>query len=251
MSTISVFLLTSWISMYSAMNVNNGICSRCGRGCAEMTICVPTWTTEKRMCTFTEYRNEEKERVCTTYRKVPVEAEGVIKTTVYVPKEVETPREVEISTPVSKIVEQKYTIQVPVKETVTKTRTVTKCMPVTETRTVCVCGVEKQIEVTCNRDVCVEENYECEVDMCAEVERTRQVQVWETKKEKKVVIDRCKTLVPEVRVKKVPVTICEEVAEQHVEKYMACVPYEVQREVDVPVCKMETRTIFAPCKCCQ
>jgi hypothetical protein len=233
-----------WISVYAAvgsgMVAHQGVCGRCGRNCD----CVATWTTEKRICKETRYREEERERTCTVYTKKPVQAEGVIKTTVYVPKVMEMPREVEISTPVSKMVEQKYTIQVPVKETVTKTRTVKKCEPYTELRKVCVCGVEKEIEVTCTREVCVEENYECEVDQCAEVERTRQVQVWETKKEKKTVIDRCNTLVPEVRIKKVPVTICEEVAEQKTEKYTVCVPYEVDVEVEVCVCKMVPR-----CEC--
>ena len=224
------------------------VCPHCGHTCVAQTICVPTWTTEKRICKETHYRNEECERTCTTYKKVPVQTEGVIKTTVYVPKVIETPREIEISTPVKKIVDQKYTIQVPVKRTVTKTRTVKKCVPVTETRKVCDGSGEKEITVTCNREVCVDETYECEVDACAEVEQTRQVCVWETKKEMRTVIDRCKTVVPEVRIEKVPVTICKDVPETTTEKYTVCVPYEVEKEVEVRACKMVTQTI--PCDCC-
>jgi hypothetical protein len=246
MLSIPTCVIAYWLSIYAAAGsglvAHHGTCDRCGCG----TVCVPTWTIEKRICKETRYREEVQERICTVYKKVPVQTEGVIKTTVYVPKIVETPREVEISTPVSNMVEQKYTIQVPMKETVTKTRTVKKCVPVTETRKVCICGVEQEIEVCCNRETCVEESYECEEVRCAEVERTRQVRVWDTKKEKKIVIDRCKTLVPEVQIKKVPVTICEEVPEQVVEKCTVCVPYEVETEVEVSVCKM----VPQPCKCC-
>ncbi len=252
MSTIPSFVMVYWISLYAAVGggplARESICANCGHRCAARTVCVPTWTMEKRTCIETEYRTEERERTCTIYKKVPVQTEGVVKTTVYVPTVIETPREIEISTPVSTMVEQKYTIQVPVKETVTKTRTVKKCVPVTETHKVCVCGVEKEITVTCDREVCVDETYECEVDVCAEVERTRQERVWDTKKEKKIVIDRRQTLVPEVRTKTVPVTIYEEVAEHQVEKYTVCVPYEVKKEVEVCVCKMVPQSV--PCDCC-
>lgn len=254
MSTIPSFVLAYWIAVNAALagggpGSESPVCPTCGRGAVEKTVYVPTWTIEKRICKETHYRNEERERVCTTYKKVPVQTEGVVKTTVYVPKVVETPREVEISTPVSKMVEQKYTIQVPVKETVTKTRTVKKCVPITETRKVCEGGVEKEVTVTCNREVCVDETYECQVDVCAEVERTRQVQVWETKKEKKIVTDRCETVVPEVRTRVVPVTICEDVPEHHSEKYTVCVPYEVEKEVEVCVCKMVPHKVTIPCDC--
>lgn len=256
MSSVSSLVVVAWFTLSAVVGSGplanaTKTCPKCGHQCSACTIHVPTWTVEKRICKETQYRTEERERVCTTYKQVPVQTEGVVKTTVYVPKVVENKREVEICTPVKKIVEQKYTIQVPVKETVTKTRSVKKCVPVTETRTVCECGVEKQITVTCNREVCVDETYECEVDVCAEVERTRQVEVWETKKEMKTVIDRCETMVPEVHTKKVPVTICEEVAEQHVEKYTVCVPYEVEKEVEVCVCKMVPQTVGGECDCCK
>lgn len=251
MSIFPSLIMVSWVSLYAAAGPEQApaVKSEGGHTCQARTICVPVWTVEKRICRETHYRTEERERVCTTYKKVPVQAEGVIKTTVYVPKTIETPREIEISTPVKKTVEQKYTIQVPVKRMVTKTRTVKKCVPVTETRRVCDCSGTKEITVTCNKEVCVEEPYECEEVVCAEVEQTRHVCVWETKKEKKTVIDRCKTVVPEQRIEKVPVTICKEVPVTTTETYMACVPYEVERVVEVCVCKMVEQTI--PCDCGQ
>ncbi|MGE0758667.1 MAG: hypothetical protein AB7O38_16695, partial [Pirellulaceae bacterium] len=254
MSSLTSPQITYWIQLKSAVagtgSGNETVCPESGQPCVEGTIYVPTWTTEKRICKETHYREEQRVRKCIVYKKVPVTKEGVIKTTVYVPKTVETKREIEICTPVCKTVEQKYTIQVPVKDKVMKTRTVTRCVPVTETRTICECGVEKQITVTCNRNVCVEETYECEVDACAEVEQTRQVKVWETKKEMKTVIDRCQTVVPEVRTKSVPVTICEEVPEEKIETYTECVPYEVEKEVEVCVCKMVPQKVAIPCPCC-
>ena len=231
------------------------ICEHCGNECVEVTAYVPTWTTETRVCTETHYRNEERTRVCTVYHKVPVKKEGVIKTKVYVPKTIETERQIEVSKPVSKIVEQKYTINVPVKDTVTRTRMVEMCVPVKETRTVCEDGVKedgakKEVDVTCNKRVCVEQTYECEVDACAEVEQTCQVRKWETKKEMKTVVDRRCTLVPEIRTKTVPVTVCELVPEEKVETYTECVPYEVEKEVDVCVCRMVPQQIVLPCSCC-
>lgn len=255
MSSIPSILMGYWIMVSTAVaGASAGpstVCPDCGKAAVETTVYVPTWTTEKRICKETCYREEQRTRKCIVYKKVPVTKEGVIKNTVYVPKTIETKREIEISTPVCKTVAQKYTIQVPVKDIVTKTRMVTKCVPITETRTVCECGVQKEITVTCDRNVCVEETYQCEVDACAEVEQTRHVKVWETKKEMKVVVDRCKTIVPEVRVKKVPVTICEEVPEEQIECYTARVPYEVEKEIEVCVCKMVPHKVMLPCDCCR
>jgi hypothetical protein len=226
------------------------VCPVCGKAGVETTVYVPTWTTEKRICKETCYRTEERQCKRTICKKVPVTKEGVIKKTVYVPKVIETPREVEIATPVSTMVEQKYTIKVPVKEKVTKTRMITKCIPLEEKRIVCVDGVDKEITVTCNREVCIPETYECEEDACADVEMSRMVRVWETKKEMKTVVDRRETIEPEVRTKTVSVTICQDVPEEVVETCTVCVPYVVEKEVDVPVCKLVPRKVILPCDHC-
>jgi hypothetical protein len=227
------------------------VCPECGKAGVETTVYVPTWVTEKRICKETCYRTEERKCTRTICKKVPVTKPGVIKKTVYVPKVIETKREVEIATPVSKMVEQKYTIQVPVKEKVTKTRMITKCVPIQEKRTVCVDGVEKEIMVTCNRDVCIPETYECEVDACAEVEQTRMVRVWETKKEIKIVTDRRETIEPEVRTKTVDVSFCENQTEEVTDTYTVCVPYEVEKEVEVCVCKLVPQKVVLPCDHCR
>jgi hypothetical protein len=242
------FFLSAAIAGDPAADAN--VCSGCGKAGVETLVYVPTWTTEKRTCKETCYRTEERKCIRTVCKKVPVTKPGVIKKTVYVPKVIETKREVEISTPVSTMVEQKYHIQVPVKEKVTKTRMITKCVPIPETRKVCVDGVEKEITETCNREVCIPETDECEVDACAEVEQSRMVRVWETKKEIKVVIDRRETVEPVVQVKTVPVTFCENQTEEITETCTVCVPYVVEKEVEVPVCKMVPRKIVLPCDCC-
>ena len=255
MLSICPGVVTYWVLLQAAIagapSSEGKVCPECGKVCVETTVYVPTWTTEKRSCKETCYRSEERQCKRTVCTKVPVTKAGVIKKTVYVPKVIETKREVEIATPVSKMVEQKYTIQVPVKEKVTKTRTVTKCVPIQETRQVCVDGVEKEITVTCNREVCVPETYECEVDACAEVEQTRMVRVWETKKEMKTFTDRRETVEPEVRTKTVSVTFCEDRTEEVVDTYTVCVPYEVEKEVEVSVCKMLPQKVTLPCDHCQ
>lgn len=255
MSSMPTVALAYWILLCTTgggpSTEGKAACDRCGKACVEVTAWVPTWTTETQTCTETHYRTEERTRVCTVYHKVPVVKEGVIKTRVYVPKTIETERQIEVAKPVSKIVDQTYTIQVPVKDTVTKTRMVRMCVPVTETRTVCDEEGKKEVTETCYKNVCVEQTYECEVDACAEVEQTRQARVWETKKEMQTVVDRRCTLVPEIRTKTVPVTICELVPEERVETYTECVPYEVEREVEVCVCRMVPQRIVLPCGCCK
>lgn len=212
-------------------------CPCCGHALGIQDGTVPVWTTEKQKRMETRYRNEERQRTCKVCKLVPVQKEGVVKCTEYVQKDVETKREIEISTPVCKEVEQTYKCLVPTKEKVTKMRTVTKCVPVTETRKVCENGVEREVNVNCMKQVCVEEPYECEVDVCAEIEKTRKVVVWETKKEMKTVVDRRKVVEAVPKTRKVPVTVCEEVYEDKIETYTECVPYEVEVEVDVCVLK--------------
>jgi hypothetical protein len=249
-SAISIYGFVAWFAApLAADHTPATTCELCGRPDVQCTAYVPTWVTETRMCKQTEYRNEERTRTCVVHKQVPVTKEAVVKYTEYVEQKIENKREIEVSTPVSRIAEQKYKITVPAKDKVTKTRMVTRCIPVTETRKICENGVEKEITVTCNREVCCEETYECEVDVCAEVEQTRNVEVWDTKKELKTVIDTRTAIVPVTRTKTIPVTFCEDVTEEKTETYTVCVPYEVEKPVEVGCWKLVPRKVTLPCGC--
>ncbi len=245
----------------------------------EKVVCVPTWVTETRICKETHYRREERTKTCTVCKEVPVTKDVECKYTVWVRKKVPQTREIEVCTPTAKQVEQKYTVSVPATETVVKLRRRHECVPTTETRTVCKdeghweerevacvdrCGcpstriekcwvpkiVKTEVEVTVNKKQCVEEPYECQVKTCVDVEKSRTVTVYDTKKETKTVTDWVTTLVPEERTTTKTVTYCDTVQEEKVVTYTVCVPYTVEKAVEVRVCKMVPKTIRVPASCC-
>jgi ribosomal protein L28 len=244
----------------------------------EKTVLVPQWTTERQSCTETRYRTEIQEKECVTYKSVPVTKEVPYKYTVYVREKKVVPQTLEIDTPVCKWVDQTYHEFYPSKMTVTRYRTRTECQPVTvkkvvtrdegawEVRQVESCDakgnpclktqrvwvpnlVKKEIEVTENKTVCIREPYECEVDICVPVERTRRVKVWETKTETKTVENCYETVVPKTRTKMVTVCVTEKVREVTKVPVEVKVPYTVEVEKDVRVCKWVPRTICIPVPC--
>jgi hypothetical protein len=246
--------------------------------CIEKTVYVPQWTTEIRKCLETRYRTETREKECVTYRTVPVTKDVPYKYTVYVREKRVEPQMLEIDTPVYKWVDQTYHEYYPSKMTVTRYHTRTECRPVQvkkvvtkdeghwEEKPVESCDVsgkpcaktsrvwvprlvKQEIEVTENKTVCIREPYTCEVDISVPVERTRRVKVWETKTETKVVENCYETVVPKTRTKMVTVCIDEKVPEVTTVPVEVRVPYQVEVEKKVRVCKWVPKTISIPAPC--
>jgi len=198
----------------------------------EKTICVPQWVEEVRTIKETCYKKELRERDVTKYRQVKKTKTLECKHTVFVKVKKPDVQKIDIAKPVSKWVEEKYTVMVPHQEVRKGTRKV--CRPVPG---------------CCDKFEMVDEPYECVATVCKPEERTCKKLVWETQYEEKVITREICTIEPKVIVKPYEVTECvwEPVVTQ--ETYEACVPYTVEKQVTVKVCKMVPKTVRVP-KCC-
>ena len=109
-------------------------CNKCkGTGVCTKTVQVPC----KVMKTVTEtcYREEQRTETILVPKTITVEKEVPYEYSVLVSVEKVDEQEIEIKTPKFRWVDQEYTIMVPGKDTVTKVRKRTECVPVTETKT--------------------------------------------------------------------------------------------------------------------
>ncbi|OYP36855.1 hypothetical protein CGZ80_07350 [Rhodopirellula sp. MGV] len=229
------------------------------------------------MKTVTEtcYRDEERVETVLVSKTITVEKEVPYEYNALVCVEKVDEQVIEVKTPKFRWVEQEYEIMVPAKDTVTKIRKRTECVPVTVQKT-CVedqgcwktelvatatCGgckcTEKKVwcpnlvevtkEVTEMQEVCVEEPYTCEVCITVPIKKTRKVKEYFTKTETKTIKHPYKTMEYRKKTKMVTACIpeCVEVEEQRT--VTVKVPYTVERQV--PCTVMQTVEKRCACKC--
>lgn len=249
-------------------------CAKCqGTGqCVKMVpVCTTEMVTEQQTC----YREEERLETVLCPKTITVEKQVPYEYTAWVRVSKEDVQTFEVKTPKFRWVDQKYTITVPGKDTVTKVRRRTECVPTTQIVTVCedqghwetqmvateTCGgcpctakkvwcpnpVQVQKEVTVMKEVCIEEPYTCEIDICVPIEKTRKVKEYFTKTETKTVKHPYKTLEPRKRTKMVTAFVPETVQEEVTRCVKVKVPYTVEKCVPKTVVKMVPQS--CPCDC--
>ncbi len=251
----------------------------------EKTVLCPEWGTETRTVTCTECRPEVRQCTVTVTKRVP-ETKAFQRTcTVMVPEIRTRTEEYMACKPVFHEETRQYTVMVSTVETRQGTRTVCKMVPEKQKQIVCedqghweerscTCGnccdpcapactqrcwvpniVQKEIEVTCMKAVTVEEPCTYQVSVCKPVEKTCKVRVCDYQQvpaTRQVCYTVC---VPKTvtRTQYVTTWRCEQV--QQMRSYTVMVPYQVQKEVTVRVCKMVPKTVRVPvCPtacCCQ
>jgi hypothetical protein len=145
----------------------------------------------------------------------------------------------------------------------------------TVTRKVWVPNIETdEQQVTVMRPKMVEQQYEYSVTVCRPETKTRMVRVCDYRQEQRTVTHRVCDYVnetrertvrvcnmqPQQRTRQVNYTVCqpktvtrthnvtryEQVAEEKTATYTVCVPHQVQKEVEVPVCRMVPKTVTVP-----
>ncbi|MCO8123988.1 hypothetical protein NHH03_19750 [Stieleria sp. TO1_6] len=210
-------------------------CNKCnGTGECITTVQVPC--TVMKTVTETCYRDEERvetvlvDKTITVEKQVPYEYNALVRV-----KKVDE-QEIEIKTPKFRWVDQEYTITVPGKDTVTRVRKRTECVPVE-----CPDGTTEM------QEVCVEEPYICEIGIMVPIKKTRKVKEYFTKTEKKTVKHPYTTLEYRKRSKTVTAFVPETVK---VEQQRVCtvkVPYTVEKLVPVTVMQSQQQT--TPCDC--
>jgi hypothetical protein len=258
----------------------NSPCNPCNNAgnMVEKTIMCPEWTTETRIVKETKYRNEERTKECTVYTKQNVEKKVCCPITVWVKKDMVEVQEYEVSIPTYELVDEEYTEMVDGTLDITTYKTVSKCVPVTKTKTVCVCEpqwvereveycgpcgtkcvkkvtcyepkmVEKQVEYTCTETVCEKVPCVRTIDTCEPVTKVRKVKRIVNKIETRTHESKYVTYEPLQKFERKTVCVCECVPETKTVTETVCVPYEVEKEVEVRVCKLVPKTIQVPCNC--
>jgi hypothetical protein len=200
--------------------------------CVEITVCVPTWVTELRTVKETHYRQEQRERKVTVYQPTQVKTQLESKCTKFYRVTKTDTQVLKIAKPVVKWVVQEYTVQVPHQEIRKGTRKVCRLVP-----------------GTCDQYETVEEPYECTVTVCKPEIRTCKTRVWETVHEEQTKTHTYCTVEPRVTVTPYEVTECRWLPVEKTQTYTACVPYEVEKQVEVRVCKLVPKTVRVP-RCC-
>lgn len=125
------------------------------------------------------------------------------------------------------------------------------CAPPTVTRCIRVWVpklVKQQVVQTVMKPQVIARPYEYDVTLCRPETRVRQVQVCETvaeRIEKDVPVVYC---VPQQKTRSFQVTKYRDVMEDKVEKYTVMVPYQVEKTIQVPVCKVVPRVINETCR---
>lgn len=198
----------------------------------EKTICVPQWVMENRTITETHYRKEPRVREIPYYKQVTVDVVLECKRTEFVRVTKVDEQKLVCMKPVQTDVEQAYTVMVPHEEIQR--------------------GVRKECRLvpgTCDKYETVEVPYECKVTVCRPEPRTRMVKVWSTQKEERVVAHPYCTIEPRVIVKPYTVKECQWQKFIRTEPYEETVPYTVERQVRVKVCRMVPQTVRVPVCC--
>ncbi|MDZ4782852.1 MAG: hypothetical protein SGJ19_21600 [Planctomycetia bacterium] len=258
-----------------------GDCAVAAPQTVERTILVPEWTTETRTVTVTECRPETRTRTVTQMRCVPYTETVTRQRCVMVPQHRTRTVNYIVRKPVMETATRECVVLVPHRVERTGTRTVCRMMPVTIQRTVCedqghwetrevaACAdcatcceprtarvwaphvVTKTVPVKVMRPTMEQQTYtyyatECRperrtktVQLCRYVAEPRTREVTETIFVPKMVMQTCN--VTRVRVEPVTRTIqCRVMA-----------PHQVQKEVQVRVCKMVTKTVQVNVGCCR
>ncbi|MEL6106953.1 MAG: hypothetical protein AAFU85_12985 [Planctomycetota bacterium] len=251
-------------------------CNQCnGTGFCTKSVQVPC--TVMKTVTETCYREEERVETVLVEKTITVEKQVPYEYNALVCVEKVDEQEIEVKTPKFRWVDQEYTITVPGKDTVTKVRRRTECVPVTELKTCvedqghwevqmvasdscdgCKCTekkvwcpnpVEVTKEVTVMKEVCVEEPYTCEVDIMVPIKKTRKVKEYFTKTEKKTIKHPYKTLEYRKKTKMVTAFIPEKVCVEEQRTCTVKVPYTVEKQVPVTVMKTVQQTCACDCGC--
>jgi len=108
--------------------------------------------------------------------------------------------------------------------------------------------VQQQVTQTVMKQQVIARPYQYDVTVCRPETRVRQVQVCETvatRVEKDVPVVHC---VPEQKTRSFQVTRYRDVTEDKVQNYTVMVPYQVEKTILVPVCKIVPRTITETCR---
>ena len=116
---------------------------------------------------------------------------------------------------------------------------VSVCHPEKRTQTIKVCSYENQTR-TCTQRVC---EYKCET-------RSRTYNVTECKIEQRTREVPYTVCVCQTRTRQQQVTEYKQVAVQKVENYTVMVPHEMEKDVQVCVCKMVAQTVTVPAATC-
>lgn len=148
--------------------------------------------------------------------------------------------------------DEKYTFPVTVCRPEERTRTVQVCemVPQQQTREVpyVVC-VPKEVQVTVERPQMVDEPYQYTVTLCRQEKRQVVETVCDYVDEPQTRTVNTTVMVPQTRSRQRQVTVMKCVAVPRTETYSVCVPYCVEREVLVNVCRMVPKTVqvCVPC----
>ena len=230
---------TAFLSIATAMLAVSAVLAKApeppcdaARQMVEVTICVPTWVTETRTIKETHYRKEPRERKVTKYKPTTVKVTLESKCTKFYRVKKTDTQTIKIAKPVVKWVVQEYTVQVPHQEVRKGTRKVCRLKP-----------------GTCDQYETVEEPYECMVTVCKPEVRTCKTKVWDTVHEEQTKTHTYCTVEPRVTVTPYEATECRWLPVEKSETYMACIPYEVEKQIEVKVCKLVPKTVLVP-KCC-
>lgn len=103
--------------------------------------------------------------------------------------------------------------------------------------------VRKEVPCTVMRYQTVQQPYEYNVTVCRPETRTQMVNVTEMVREqvtREVPVTVC---VPEKRTRSYVVNLCRDVVEDKTDTYTVMVPHQVQKQVQVPVCRMVPQTV--------
>ena len=253
----------------------------------ERTIMVPTTVCETRKVTVCEYKTEQRERTIKVCKMVRETKQVTRECTIMVPETRTRTVKYCVSKPVWKEETRECTVMVPHTEKRQGTRTVCKLVPTKVMKTVCEdrgcwktecyvkkhkkcvdeCGncvlkpvvrtrkvwcpniVTRQVETCVMKRVneCVP--YEYCVTVCKPEKRTRKVRTCHYVKEEKTRECNYTVCVPKKQTRTCNVTVCKPVMEERVQKYCVRVPHQVEKEIQVRVCKMVAKTITCKVAC--
>ena len=191
------------------------------REMVEVTICVPTWVTRN-----SDHQGNALPQGAARTKGHDVQADASesdarIEMHQVLPRQEDRHPDDQDRQAGRQWVVQEYTVQVPHQEVRKGTRKVCRLKP-----------------GTCDEYETVEEPYECVVTVCKPEVRTCRTQVWDTVHEEQVKTHTYCTVEPRVTVTPYEATECRWLPFEKVETYMACVPYEVEKQIEVKVCKM-------------
>ena len=273
-----IAVLTVAVIARPAMGAQQNCCVPCPPPVyktVECTVMVPTMVTENRTIEVVECRPEQRTIQFTAYHVVP--ETKMYECEIMVPHfECRTEKVTcMVCKPVMTTQQQQITVMVPYTETRQATRQVCRMVPVNETQTVCEdqggwqqvvqnytigCGdcartcsrmsnvwvpkpVTRQVQHTVMRPKIEEVAYQYTVEACRPETRTQTVQVCALQQEAQTREVQRMVCVPQPQRVIRPITTCRMVGEQCTKTCMVPVPYTVQKQVCVQVCKMVPKQV--------